>query len=198
MSRGHHNIFQYFRGPSRVPIADAGVAESPQLEDNTTKALINTLEHCEPGVTERFLQRFTATVGVAGPSLFICRALPSQGRAGQSLLVGNLGIERDAKPSSALQQHAQMSSGSTLSAGPTNAPGSSRPGSQRSAASARPAARPLRTRGVPSATLQLRAEGHGQATVVSAGDLRLRGPHATQRTIRRIVEQAHQRMAHRS
>ncbi len=50
MTDFHHNIFYYYRG--------ANVTERErerQLEDNTTKALINTLSHCSPKVAIKFL-----------------------------------------------------------------------------------------------------------------------------------------------
>ncbi len=47
----HHNIFYYYRGARQ---ADSEFER--QLEDNTTKALINTLEHCSQTVSQRFLK----------------------------------------------------------------------------------------------------------------------------------------------
>ena len=51
MADFHRNIFSYFRGASQ-PEHD----REQQIEDNTTKALVNTLEHCSPDVVIRFLQ----------------------------------------------------------------------------------------------------------------------------------------------
>jgi hypothetical protein len=50
MADFHHNIFYYYRGAQR-----SGQERERQLEDNTTKALINTLKHCDPKVTFEFL-----------------------------------------------------------------------------------------------------------------------------------------------
>ena len=50
MSNFHHNIFYYYRGQKKI---DSEFER--QLEDNTTKALINTLEHCSPIVIQKFL-----------------------------------------------------------------------------------------------------------------------------------------------
>jgi len=50
MTDFHHNIFYYYRGATQ---ADSQFER--QLEDNTTKALINTLEHCSQSVSQKFL-----------------------------------------------------------------------------------------------------------------------------------------------
>jgi hypothetical protein len=47
----HRNIFSYYRGASQ-PEQD----REQQLEDNTTKALVNTLEHCRRHVATKFLE----------------------------------------------------------------------------------------------------------------------------------------------
>lgn len=46
----HHNVFFYYRGPH----TDSRAYEA-QLENNTTKALINTLKHAQPPVRGEFL-----------------------------------------------------------------------------------------------------------------------------------------------
>jgi hypothetical protein len=56
MTDFHHNIFYYYRGAQR-----SGQDRDQQLEDNTTKALINTLECCSPMVALKFL----AWLGIA-------------------------------------------------------------------------------------------------------------------------------------
>jgi len=47
----HRNVFSYFLGASQ-PDRD----RQRQLEDNTTKALVNTLEHCGRDIAVKFLQ----------------------------------------------------------------------------------------------------------------------------------------------
>ncbi|MCE5251230.1 hypothetical protein LLG96_13520 [bacterium] len=47
----HHNIFYYYRGARQE---DSEFER--QLEDNTTKALINVLEHCSQTVLQKFLE----------------------------------------------------------------------------------------------------------------------------------------------
>jgi len=48
----HHNIFYYYRGSNQ----EHEKLNDPQLENNTTKALINTLKHCSPGIAVKFLK----------------------------------------------------------------------------------------------------------------------------------------------
>ena len=63
MTDFHHNIFYYYRGAQR-----SNRERERQLEDNTTKALINTLEHCSPTVVLKFLDWLGITA--AGPAKF--------------------------------------------------------------------------------------------------------------------------------
>lgn len=50
MTDFHRNIFSYFKG-----VSEAEQDRDRQLENNTTKALVNTLEHCPPHVVTAFL-----------------------------------------------------------------------------------------------------------------------------------------------
>lgn len=58
MTDFHRNIFSYYRGALQ-PEKD----REQQLEDNTTKALVNTLEHCESQVAAKFLE----WIGISTP-----------------------------------------------------------------------------------------------------------------------------------
>ena len=52
MTDFHDNVFYYYRGARQ---SQQGQYDQ-QLEDNTTKALVNTLQHCNPSVALRFLE----------------------------------------------------------------------------------------------------------------------------------------------
>jgi hypothetical protein len=51
MADFHHNIFYYYSGSRQCKDDQC----DPQLENNTTKALINTLKYCDRKVTHKFL-----------------------------------------------------------------------------------------------------------------------------------------------
>ena len=55
----HRNIFYYYRGAS---LSDD--QRERQLENNTTKALINTLEHCDRSVCQKFLTQIMDRYGI--------------------------------------------------------------------------------------------------------------------------------------
>jgi hypothetical protein len=59
MADFHHNIFYYYRGAKQ-----SEQEQEQQLEDNTTKALINTLQHCSLVIATKFLE----WVGITAPS----------------------------------------------------------------------------------------------------------------------------------
>ena len=93
MSRPHHNVFFYYRGPSARESRQEGERYQQQVEDNSTKALVNVLEHGGPDVARSFLRRFAPALADgwppgASPELFLQRgptgALPS----GRRLLLG--------------------------------------------------------------------------------------------------------------
>jgi len=50
----HKNVFFYYRGPSSRKTDDE---PDKQVEDNTTKALINTLDNSEKSLVEHLLKK---------------------------------------------------------------------------------------------------------------------------------------------
>lgn len=70
----HHNCFFYFRGPSTR--SRDGVDR--QVEDNTTKALINVLEHSDRGVASSFLKRFSPVHRPSQERAFYLQGGPEQ------------------------------------------------------------------------------------------------------------------------
>ena len=51
----YQNIYYYYRGPTAKGSAKTKKSYDIQLENNTTKALINTLKHCNPIICQNFL-----------------------------------------------------------------------------------------------------------------------------------------------
>jgi hypothetical protein len=93
VTRPHHNVFFYYRGPSARESRQEGERYQQQVEDNSTKALVNALEHAGPDVVRSFLRRFAPALADgwpprASPEFFLQRgptgALPS----GRRLLHG--------------------------------------------------------------------------------------------------------------
>jgi hypothetical protein len=85
MTDFHHNIFYYYRGAKQ-----SDLDFDSQLEDNTTKALINTLEHCSSKVVVEFLKWLN--IEAAGKSRFELQKKTIGerriGRKSQRLLLG--------------------------------------------------------------------------------------------------------------
>ncbi|PIP48589.1 MAG: hypothetical protein COS87_02875 [Chloroflexi bacterium CG07_land_8_20_14_0_80_45_17] len=57
----HQNIFYYYRGPSKYKTDEMQIAR--QLENNTTKALINLFQYSPPKVLSRFLELVASKTG---------------------------------------------------------------------------------------------------------------------------------------
>jgi hypothetical protein len=57
----HRNIFYYYRGPSKAAAEEAQAHR--QIEDNTTKALVNVLEHSDSNLARSFARHFVSALG---------------------------------------------------------------------------------------------------------------------------------------
>lgn len=53
----YQNIYYYYRGPQRERLIKGQISFDVQLENNTTKALINTLIYCKPEICLNFLKQ---------------------------------------------------------------------------------------------------------------------------------------------
>jgi hypothetical protein len=89
-SRRHHNIFVYYRGPSAAKETEHDAHR--QLEDNTTKALINVLEHGSPTLAHWFAQSFALPVTRDWPegahASYYLQGGPTRLPSGQRWLLG--------------------------------------------------------------------------------------------------------------
>jgi len=75
MSRSPYaNVFFYFRGPSTL---GTDGASAPQLENNTTKALVNLLEHADPVVVVSWLGLVGIDAGAHSPVEFFVQGGPA-------------------------------------------------------------------------------------------------------------------------
>jgi hypothetical protein len=93
MSRPHHNVFFYYHGPSARESRQEGERYPQQVEDNSTKALVNVLQHGGPDVARGFLRRFPPTLGDGwppgvSPELFLQRGPTGPLPSGRRLLLG--------------------------------------------------------------------------------------------------------------
>ena len=99
MTDFHENVFYYYRGPRQ---SRPGQYDQ-QLEDNTTKALVNTLQHCDPVVALKFLAwlgiNATEKVAVQLQRSTIGKARIR--RASQRVLLGLVGVPEPSSDSGA-------------------------------------------------------------------------------------------------
>ena len=78
MNDPHKNIFYYYRGPS--PRDNEEIIYDRQIEDNTTKALINCLEYSSENLLEHFLNYFEIEIKNKSKPQFLLQVSLSKGR----------------------------------------------------------------------------------------------------------------------
>ena len=98
MASPYHNVFYYFRGPSKQTAADQPVL-STQIEDNTTKALVNVLELAGPGVAASWLGtlgiRIEETLPPTSPIYFLQGGPANSSAPNRHLVVITAGSQYD-------------------------------------------------------------------------------------------------------
>jgi hypothetical protein len=86
----HHNIFYYYRGPSKAALNE--LQANRQIEDNTTKALVNVLEHSDPSLPRRFVRHFVPELSedsLGGrPHFFLQKKQPDDWMPARQWLMG--------------------------------------------------------------------------------------------------------------
>jgi hypothetical protein len=85
MRSRHQNVFFYYRGPTQRTAA--GAAER-QVEDNTTKALVNLLEYGGRELTRSFVQRFVSPDPPNGAWSYLLQRGPTLPDAPARFLLG--------------------------------------------------------------------------------------------------------------
>ena len=110
MTDFHENVFYYYRGSRQSQPEQY----DQQLEDNTTKALVNTLQHCDPAVALKFLtwlgMKATEKVAVQLQKSTIGKARIR--RASQRVLLGLVGVPEPSSDSDAAMQEGPADGGS--------------------------------------------------------------------------------------
>lgn len=89
LSRRHHNLFMYYRGPSTQKVGQQDAHR--QVEDNATKALVNVLEHGHPSLARSFASRFAPSAAHGWPdqaATYHLQGGPAEVQQGARVLLG--------------------------------------------------------------------------------------------------------------
>lgn len=78
MNDPHKNIFYYYRGPSKR-VQDEIIYDK-QVEDNSTKALVNCLDYCTDNLLNHFIKYFDLNINVKGIPQYLLQVSLSKSR----------------------------------------------------------------------------------------------------------------------
>ena len=92
MTSPHHNVFFYYRGPTPARAGRRASATTQQVEDNSTKALVNVLELSGADVVASFLRRFAPVLAEAWPGASPSSSYNVGRRARRRRAAGFLGL----------------------------------------------------------------------------------------------------------
>ncbi|MBM3708576.1 MAG: hypothetical protein FJW69_09640, partial [Actinobacteria bacterium] len=81
MNDPHKNIFYYYRGPSNKNNREKDdIIYDKQIEDNTTKALINCFEYCSGSLLRHFIKYFKIEIENITSPQFMLQVSASKSR----------------------------------------------------------------------------------------------------------------------
>ncbi len=96
----YRNIFYYYRGPGYKKEGQF----DKQIEDNTTKALVNVLENCRPGLLKRFLVIAGIDIRIRKPLGYDLQVGALLSRPDAEIKTGNETVFIESKIGSALEE----------------------------------------------------------------------------------------------
>lgn len=99
----HKNIFYYYRGPSSKQIPEEEkILYDTQVEDNTTKALINCFENCHDKLLNFFIQYFGINLNYKDKPQFLLQVSKSKSRPDAEIKTPKKSIFIESKIASAV------------------------------------------------------------------------------------------------
>lgn len=96
----YRNIFYYYRGPGYKKKSQFDT----QIEDNTTKALVNVLENCRPGLLKRFLAIAGIDIRIQKAAEYDLQVEGLLSRPDAEIQIGNERVFIESKIGSALEE----------------------------------------------------------------------------------------------